>query len=186
VVVPVKSFRTAKQRLAPALTPLERAELARHMATAVLRAARPLLVWVACDDPEVADWARSEGARIIWTAGLGLNGAVSYATNYVFSLGAERLTVVHGDLPLATGFLWVQRQRGIVLVPDRKGGGTNLVSLPKGASFQFSYGPGSFRRHYISAWLSGLDIYIWRPKELCFDVDLPEDLAYLRLLSTNT
>ena len=79
VLVPVKAFADAKLRLAPALPAPERSRLARAMATHVLAAARPLPVAVVCDDPAVADWARHEGALVVWEPGRGLNGAVQSA-----------------------------------------------------------------------------------------------------------
>ncbi len=42
VLVPIKAFSQAKKRLAPKLSPQERAELAREMARHVLRVAKPL------------------------------------------------------------------------------------------------------------------------------------------------
>lgn len=50
VLVPVKSFAAAKQRLGSALSDLERRELVRSMAERVLLAAAPLPVAVVCDD----------------------------------------------------------------------------------------------------------------------------------------
>ncbi len=50
VLVPVKAFGQAKLRLAPALSPPERAALAREMATRVVRSAGRLPVAVVCDD----------------------------------------------------------------------------------------------------------------------------------------
>ena len=46
VLVPVKAFAEAKLRLAPALDPAHRAELARAMATHVVNSAAPLPVAV--------------------------------------------------------------------------------------------------------------------------------------------
>ena len=63
VVVPVKAFDQAKVRLASALDPRERADLARHMAEIVLLAADPLPAVVVCDDDEVRAWAERSGAR---------------------------------------------------------------------------------------------------------------------------
>ncbi|MGC9963112.1 MAG: 2-phospho-L-lactate guanylyltransferase, partial [Acidimicrobiales bacterium] len=63
LLVPVKSFRTAKLRLAPVLNASERAELARSLAAGVLAAAGSLECNVVCDDEEVAQWARSLSAR---------------------------------------------------------------------------------------------------------------------------
>ena len=51
VVIPVKAFAAAKVRLASALTPPERAALARSMAEQVVAAAGTLPVTVVCADP---------------------------------------------------------------------------------------------------------------------------------------
>src|SRR5690606_36656798 len=77
VLVPVKSFTEAKVRLAPALDVPSRAVLARQMAGVVVAAAAPLPVAVVCDDPEVAELARGEGAEVFWRPERGLNGAVA-------------------------------------------------------------------------------------------------------------
>ena len=55
VLVPIKAFRNAKGRLAPAVSPTARADLARMMAARVLAAARPFTPFVVCDDDEV-EW----------------------------------------------------------------------------------------------------------------------------------
>ena len=55
MVVPIKSFRHAKDRLAEVLPPAERADLARACAGRVLDAARGFDTIVVCDDDEVAD-----------------------------------------------------------------------------------------------------------------------------------
>ena len=65
VVVPIKSWATAKARLAGALTPAEREQLALRCATTVLAAARPLPVFVVCDDAAVASWVVSQGATVV-------------------------------------------------------------------------------------------------------------------------
>ena len=73
VLLPVKAFRQAKLRLAPALDGPERAALAREMATKVVRAAHALPVAIVCDDDEVAAWAVTVGASVIWRPGRGLS-----------------------------------------------------------------------------------------------------------------
>ena len=64
VIVPVKAFRLAKVRLAPALSATERDDLARRMAEQVVGAAAPLPVAVVCDDDDVRAWAEAHGARV--------------------------------------------------------------------------------------------------------------------------
>ena len=63
VLIPVKSFTTAKVRLAGVLDDAQRAALARAMAERVVAAAAPLPVWCVCDDADVRDWAVARRCR---------------------------------------------------------------------------------------------------------------------------
>lgn len=176
VLVPVKAFSEAKLRLAPALPPLGRAELARAMATHVLAAAHPLPTAVVCDDVDVATWARQRRALVIWEPERGLNRAVEAGVERLRSAGARRVIVAHGDLPLAGGLAWVARFPGVTVVPDRVGNGTNVICVPADAGFTFSYGPGSFSRHTVEALGRGLPLRVVRERHLAHDIDTPADL----------
>jgi 2-phospho-L-lactate/phosphoenolpyruvate guanylyltransferase len=178
VLVPVKAFSRAKLRLAPALDAPTRARLARDMATTVLAAAGGLPVSVVCDDDEVAEWARSRGADVIWRPGRGLNGAVADGVADLASRGAGRVIVAHGDLPLAGPLAWVARFPGVTLVPDRHDDGTNVAAVPADAGFSFAYGAGSFRRHAAEARRLEVGLRVVREPRLGWDVDVPADLAY--------
>lgn len=177
VLVPVKAFHRAKLRLAPALTPEKRQELARMMATQVVRSAAGLPVAVVCDDAVVAEWATSLGARVVWEPGRGLNGAVQEGFSQLTDLGVHNVVVAAGDLPLATDLRWVADFAGITLVPDRRDDGTNVIGLPAATPFTFSYGPGSFSRHLEHARTLEYPVRIVRSAPLAWDVDVPEDLA---------
>ena len=177
VLIPVKAFSDAKVRLAAALTPADRAILARSMAERVVAAARGLPVAVVCDDREVATWARELGALVIWEPGQGLNRAVDGGVRRLHGLGVEHVTVAHADLPLATDLRWVGRFVGVTLVPDRQEDGTNVIGLPTGTEFVFSYGPGSFARHVAEAQQTGLPWRVVRAPLLAWDVDSPDDLG---------
>lgn len=177
VLVPVKAFGEAKLRLAPALSPGERRRLARTMATQVVRSAAGLPAAVVCDDTEVAQWARSLGALVIWEPGRGLNGAVQEGVRRLGLMGVESVVVAAGDLPLATDLRWVTEFDGITLVPDRHRDGTNVICVPVGAGFTFSYGPGSFSRHLAEANRLGTPLRVVHSSPLAWDVDLPEDLT---------
>jgi 2-phospho-L-lactate guanylyltransferase len=173
LVVPVKSFARAKARLAPVLDQPARAELARSMAERVLRAAGSLPVTIACDDEDVAEWARSHGCAVAWVPGTDLNGAVTTA---VAAVDADRVVVAHADLPKAKDLSIVVGDSGVVLVPDRHRDGTNVLSLPRDSGFEFKYGPGSFERHRAEAVRVGLDVVIIEPPDLTWDVDEPGDV----------
>lgn len=180
VVVPVKAFRAAKVRLAPALDPEERKALAQEMAGKVLAAAAPLPVLVVCDDPEVRAWAMTQGAEVLWTPGRGLDGAVADGVSAVSHRGDSLAVVAHADLPLATDLSWVTAFPGVTLVPDRRIDGTNVLAVPAGAGFRFAYGAGSFARHRAEAARLDLPSRIVRDPDLGWDVDLPADLAWPR------
>lgn len=183
MLVPVKAFTAGKARLAPALDAGQRAALARAMAGQVLRAAAPLAVAVACDDEEVAAWAQALGAAVVWTPGLGLNGAVQKGCAELVGAGADHVIVAHADLPRATGLARLvtpEPVSSVVLVPDRRDDGTNVavVSAPVlAAGFTFAYGVGSFARHLAEATRLGVAVHVVRIAELQWDVDTPDDLV---------
>ncbi len=178
VLLPVKAFTSAKLRLVPALTGPERAALARSMADQVLAAAGHLPVAVACDDPEVAAWARRHRALVVWAPGRGLNGAVAAGVRTLGRLGVQQVTVAHADLPLASDLTWLAGFAGVTLVPDRRLDGTNVACVPTTAGYRFSYGPGSFRRHRLEATRLGLALRVVNEPSLAWDVDVPADLDF--------
>lgn len=176
VLVPVKAFGAAKQRLAPALGPAERATLARRMAEQVLAAAAPLPVAVVCDDAEVAEWARQLGVTVIGEPGRGLNGAVAAGVSALEAAGAGEVVVAHADLPAARTLAPLTGFSGVTLVPDRRRDGTNVLCVPAGAGFRFAYGPGSFGRHLAEVHRLGLACRVLDQPDLAWDVDVPGDL----------
>ena len=148
MIVPVKAFAHAKQRLAPQLSQSERADLARSMATHVISVAAPFEVFVVCDDSEVASWAKGLGTEVVICHEVGLNPAVAQGVKHLKHLGFRQAIVAHGDLPLASGFTqFIDEESCVGIAPDRWENGTNVLSVPTECNFEFSYGPGSFYRH---------------------------------------
>lgn len=176
VLVPVKAFADAKQRLGRALDPVARQALVRWMAARVIEAAAPDPVAVVCDDTAVADWARTQGALVVWEPGRGLNGAVEEGVRRLGGMGVRTVTVAHADLPQAEGLARLPAFDGVVLVPDRREDGTNVIVVPADSGFRFSYGPGSFGRHLGECQRLGLPARVVRQPALAFDVDDPADL----------
>jgi 2-phospho-L-lactate guanylyltransferase len=62
------------------------------------------------------------------------------------------------------------------VVPDRRDDGTNVVCVPTGLRFVFSYGPGSFARHRAEADRLRVPYRVLRDPRLGWDVDVPADL----------
>ncbi|MET0903877.1 MAG: 2-phospho-L-lactate guanylyltransferase [Acidimicrobiales bacterium] len=176
VLVPVKAFAQAKQRLADVLDATARRELAMAMAQTVLHAAGDLRTAVVCDDHEVRTWAEAQGAEVVWTPGLGLNGAVEAGIAHLARRGTERVVVAHADLPLATDLTWLTDSDAATFVPDRHHDGTNALCIPAGAGFVPAYGAGSFRVHRAEAARLGLVARLVPDAALGWDVDVPADL----------
>jgi 2-phospho-L-lactate/phosphoenolpyruvate guanylyltransferase len=176
VLVPVKAFSRAKHRLAAVLDPLARRTLARDLATRVVRAAGAMPVYVVCDDDDVAAWAESVGATVLWRPGAGLNAAVTDGVATLAVQGIDDVVVAHADLPLATDLAVVTGFDGVTLVTDRRRDGTNVMCLPAAAGFTFAYGPGSFERHRAEATRHGLAVRVLDDPSLAWDVDEPDDL----------
>lgn len=180
--MPVKSFREAKVRLSGTLDDHARQRLARDLAAIVIRAQTTCPAFVACDDDEVADWAITEGATVLWTPGLGLSGAVLAGFRYLGTQGFSLVTVVHADLPLAIDLSRFGAMDSVTIAPDHRLDGTNVISVPTSTMFTFAYGPRSYHAHRAEAAARGLtcrSVFDWR---LAADVDLPEDLAHVSAL----
>lgn len=180
MLVPVKSFGVAKARLADVLPPHIRSLLARWMATRVVHAVQPLAVFVACDDDGVAAWAEEIGAHVLWGPGLGLNGAVDHGVATIAGKGFDRVLISHGDLPLPEPLpdLLDADEGRIVLVPDRRRDGTNVIVRPCSVELPASYGGGSFRRHLVHALASGLPVTVRPDVRLSIDLDTLTDLEH--------
>jgi 2-phospho-L-lactate/phosphoenolpyruvate guanylyltransferase len=178
VLIPVKRFTAAKRRLAGLLGDAERAELARWLADRVVLASRPLPTYVACDDDEVATWADGLGAEVLWSPGLGLNGAVDAGRTTIAGKGFDHIVIAHSDLPLAHDLAAVADDGTVTLVPDGRRDGTNVLALPVRTELPAAYGAGSFQRHLAAAMAAGSRVEVRRDPRLALDVDNPHDLTH--------
>jgi 2-phospho-L-lactate guanylyltransferase len=175
VVVPIRSFRAGKARLASVLSDQDRAALARTMAGKVLDAAGALPVYVISSDEEVVALASERGAKVV--ADPGSHTAAADAGRAAAAAdGFDRLIVIHADLAEPTAFAWVGDFDGVTIVPDRHGKGTNVMSVPTDAAFTFMYGEDSFTRHSHEAAARGLPLRVVTDVALGWDVDEPADL----------
>lgn len=178
VLIPVKRFEHAKGRLSTLLEPPERVRLARWLAARVVAAARPHPVFVACDDDGVASWADESGAEVLWTPGVGLNGAVDSSRETIGGKGFTHLVVAHSDLPLAARLGDVASTGTITIVPDGRRDGTNVLASPIEAPITASYGANSYRAHLGQAMSLPYRVEVRRDSRLALDVDTPNDLAH--------
>ena len=192
VVIPIKAFHQAKERLSDLLTPSERLVLAKMCAERVLRAVAGYKVFVVCDDEAVAQWATAHNAQIVWQTEAGLNNAVRAGVAAARVNKFELAMIVHSDLPLATSFSQLfsdcdldSLKTSITLVPDRHEDGTNVMILPTSSDFEFAYGRNSFITHQHLAKKCNLALRITYDQHLSVDIDTAEDLAVAQSLEKN-
>jgi 2-phospho-L-lactate guanylyltransferase len=181
VVVPIRSFIGAKARLAALLDEDARAAALRQMADRVIEAAAPMPVIVVSSAPEVREWGRAHGIRVLDDPG-SLDAAAAAGTQALAADGMVRAVIAHADLPKARSLapLATDLERPVVaLVPCHRDDGTNVLSIPTDLPFRFAYGPGSFQRHLAEAARLGVEARVVRAPDLMVDVDTPDDLQYL-------
>ncbi len=176
MVVPIRSFRAGKGRLAGVLSDGERAALARTLAQRVLDAAAPLPVYVVTNDDDVIAFASENDAKVVADPG-SLDAAADAGRAAVAADGFGRVIVAHADLKSPEPFAWVADFDGVTIVPDRHGNGSNVLALPTDVAFSFAYGDGSRLRHETEAITRGLRLRIVHDASLAWDVDEPSDLS---------
>lgn len=192
-ILPVKRFERAKQRLAAGVPDALRAELARAMAGDVLSALRECraldLRIVVTGEPAVAAAARYQGAIVVEdSADAGQSAAVALGLGVALAQGATRALCVPGDCPALDpaelqALLEVSScapARGVTIVPDRHGTGTNGLLLSPPDAIAPSFGPDSRARHEALAGAAGIACRVQRPPSLLLDIDTGADLRALR------
>ncbi|MCW2989882.1 MAG: cofC [Solirubrobacterales bacterium] len=184
-VLPVKSFKAAKTRLAADLG-LPQPELAAEMAEGVLRAlcASSLAgVLVVTRERAVMDLADAVGAEIVEEEDLrGHSAAATLGIRRALELGAERVLLAAGDCPLLTteeidALLGRHSGDGVVILADRHGTGTNALLLTPPTAIPPSFGMGSRERHAELAHHRGTPWTVEDVPAFAYDVDTADDLA---------
>ncbi len=177
-LVPIKGFHAAKARLAPVLGAVDRERLARWMATRVVQSFAPIPTFIACDDEAVATWAEDLGAGVLWGPGLGLNGAIDVGVDTLAGKGIDHVVIAHGDLPRPEALSSVAVAGTIVLVPDRRRDGSNVIARPTSVALAAEYGGGSFDRHLTAALATGAPVQVRSDPYLSIDIDTIDDCRH--------
>ncbi len=188
-VVPIKQFGVAKQRLAALLSETERVALAQVMLRDVLGAlkasGRVSDIVVVSKEPAVQRLADEYGARYLPEHHNGLSMAVAQGSAYIAESGGEAMLMVPGDVPLVSAdeinrlVDYHGERRGITLVSDRIGIGTNGLVVSPVDLIPFSYGANSFWAHADAAHAIGAPVRSIALDGLSLDIDTPEDVRGL-------
>lgn len=174
VLVPLKNFSDAKSRLREVLSESEVENLTRQLARSVLEALQPHETLVVCDDDDVAAFATACGAGVFRATSRTLNGAVSEAFETLATY--DQAIIVHADLRSPQGLGSYQPGPGVTIVTDQHATGTNVLSLPTGVDFHFSYGKDSALLHQREAQRLGITCVVTTDSPWRFDIDEPDDL----------
>jgi 2-phospho-L-lactate/phosphoenolpyruvate guanylyltransferase len=190
VVVLIKDFDSAKQRLRPALGPKERRALAQRNAhLAVQAAAAGDQVLVVAGDHEVADLAKAWGAEVLLEPSQeGQNVAAARGIARAVEGGADAVLLLSSDLPLVTvdsvrEVLEAGSQiKGPVAVAVRAvgRGGTNALYLRPPGAITLHFGADSLAKFRDEAERSGVKFVVHDSDAMALDLDEPGDLARLR------
>jgi 2-phospho-L-lactate/phosphoenolpyruvate guanylyltransferase len=190
-ILPVKSFGSAKQRLAPALGAGSRQAVAQAMFLDVLTALRRVpgldSVVVVTSDRVAESAALGERVLVLRDPEqAGQSAAALIGIRYARAQGFDRVLLVPGDTPLldpgeVAQLLReaVERRLGVVIVPDRHGEGTNALLLSPPDAIEPSFGPGSRERHSDAAAAAGVPCAVEQVPTLALDVDTGQDLELL-------
>jgi len=187
VVVLIKDFDSAKQRLSPAMGARSRRALARTNARLAVRAAAAGdAVLVVTGAEEVADLARSWGAEVLLEPREeGQNVAARRGIDRAIKGGADAVLLLSSDLPLvneqAVGEMLLSASRRpapvAVAAPAIGRGGTNALYLRPPSAIGLHFGDESLAQFRADAEQRGVAFLLFESDALALDLDEPADLA---------
>lgn len=190
ILIPVKEFSEAKQRLAPHFSSADRAALAEAMCEdffEVVAAVRCVeRVFVVSKEPGALSRALRRGWETISESRqISESDSVDGASHYCAARGVTALLRLPIDLPLAEPqdiegvFEQLGPAPGAVLVPSSDGTGTNALLRTPSGLFPSHFGPNSFALHLAEAKRCGACVCILRNERLELDIDELDDLRKL-------
>ncbi len=195
-IIPVKPLRSGKSRLSSVLSEDKREGLNQYLLTSTLRRLRNVNkidhILVISYDPSALTLARKFGARtVLENRNTNINRALRKATLAAIAINSSKIIIVPADLPFLTEediFTVIEKSGDppeIVIVPDRKISGTNVLLINPIGTIKYNFGEWSFRKHIEQAERKKINIKICEIKNLSFDLDLPEDWEFLKTCMIN-
>jgi 2-phospho-L-lactate/phosphoenolpyruvate guanylyltransferase len=189
VVVLIKDFDSAKERLRPALGTKSRRALARRNAQlAVNAAAAGDHVLAVAGSEEVAEMAAAWGASVLLEPREeGQNIAAERGIARARAAGAEAVLLLSSDLPLVTADAVRQllqpagrlKAPVVVAVPAIGRGGTNALYLHPPDAIGMHFGDDSLAKFQEQAEARGVKFVVHHSDAIALDLDEPSDLERL-------
>lgn len=198
LVLPLKNFIHAKQRLSGVLTANERHNLFQAMVEDILLQVSLCeqidKVLIVSNDVVAELLAQKYNFDCIPERATGLNAAVAQARDWISQQAlfenSGKMLVLHGDLPLLshtalTNFIQYHPSE-LILATDHQGIGTNALLLPVSNHIDFQYGEGSCQKHLQQAKAHHLTHTKCLIPSLALDIDEPHDLlSVIHILDKN-
>lgn len=183
-LLPVKRLSAAKSRLSRDFGDYEREQIARALLYDALElcASSDFVRWsVLSADDEVLAAATDRGLGVLTEDADGLNAAVAAAVSQIAATGAASVTIVPADIPLAwhgdiLDILDTGATSDVVMVPSRRGGGTNALYMRPPGAMEPRFGPGSLAAHVRLAERLGLRCSMLALPRVQLDIDTLEDV----------
>lgn len=187
VVVLIKDFDAAKQRLSPALGAKSRRALARNNARQAVAAAKAGdRVLVVTGGEEAAELSASWGAQVLLESREeGQNVAARRGIDRAKTSGADAVLLLSSDLPLVTEAAVREMLQAAgrlqapvaVAAPAIGRGGTNALYLRPPNAIGLHFGDESLAQFRADAEQNGVRFVVFRSDALALDLDEPSDLA---------
>ena len=190
ILIPVKEFREAKQRLAPHFSAGDRAALAEAMCEDFFNVVAAThcadRIFVISKEPRALSRARSHGwETIVESQQTSESSSVDAGSRYCAEQGVHALLRLPIDLPLVEPwdihaiFERLDAAPSVVMVPSSDGTGTNALLRSPAVLFPSHFGPNSFPRHLAEAKKCGAHTQVLRNPRLELDIDELDDLRRL-------
>ncbi|MBJ7354240.1 MAG: 2-phospho-L-lactate guanylyltransferase [Thermoleophilaceae bacterium] len=190
VILPVKPFDDAKERLATGLSPEQRRAVAEAMVKDVLaalsRAREVDGVVVISAEPKLAQLAENVADAIIPDKRTGHSDAARAGVVWAIEHDFGRVVMIPGDCPLLDPAelddLIVRTREDRIefaVIPDRMGTGTNALVISPPDAVEPSFGPGSRQRHIAMGLAASRRVAEHEVPSLALDLDTADDLMEL-------
>jgi len=189
LLIPVKGLVSAKQRLASALSPAHRSQLAEAMLRDVMLAATGVIdridVALVAGDMRAQQLAAEFGFGVIAdTRNESETAAIEMATTWCEGQGYDTTIVVPGDIPLITSdelhrVLDAAPAEGAVFVPAYDRRGSNCILRRPASIIPLRFGNDSFLPHCEAMRQTGKQLVILEMPGMGLDIDNPHELGLL-------
>ena len=190
-IVPIKPLRRGKSRLSTVLSESEREQLNQSLLIKTITCLKEIKeidqILVVSYDPNALTISRDYGARTIQEShNTNINKALRKGSMAAITFNVSSILIIPADLPYinADAIRQLLSRTGnppeIIISPDRRMNGTNALFINPVGILDYDFGMWSFRKHVEQAERKKIRVEIYNDDTLSFDLDIPEDLEFLK------